>query len=407
VAEAAAPTAGGGLPPVVKTLGAVSLFNDLASEMVYPLLPALVTRGLGAGALALGALDGIADAVSAVVKVAAGWLGERRAWRRPLIVGGYALAAVTRPLMGLSAAAWQVVALRAADRMGKGGRNPPRDTLIADAVDAHLRGRAFGFHRAMDHAGAVVGPLVATALIALWAWTPRRVIVWSAVPGVVTVLLAIVALRRAPAPVPVPVPAPPPASPAPAPAGPMLAGGAPPTALIVLIMLFAFARLPETLLLLRLQDRGVPVAVVPIIWALLHVVRSASSYPGGWIADRIGPARTMVGGWGVYAVVCAGLALTRSPVTAGTWLLAYGLVAAATESPERMFVAAWGARATRGRRFGLYHAGVGLAALPGGLALGALYAWRGGTMALLVSGAATGALALAGLAGATRERAAR
>ncbi len=388
MAESVGPAAEGKLPPVVKALGAVSLFNDLASEMVYPLLPAFVTRGLGGGALALGALDGIADAVSAVVKIAAGRLGERRAWRRPLIVAGYAVAAVTRPLVGLSAAAWQVVALRAADRMGKGARNPPRDTVIADAVDSGQRGRAFGYHRAMDHAGAMIGPLVATALIALLAWTPRRVITWSVVPGVVAVLVAVLALRRTPA---LAAPEPPPA------ASPMPTG-APPAPLVALILLFAFTRLPETLFLLRLQERGIPVAVIPVVWAMLHVVRSAASYPGGRLADRIGPARTMLGGWAAYAVVCVGLALTVSPVAAGAWLLGYGLVAAATESPERMFVAAWGGRATRGRRFGLYHAGVGLAALPGGLALGALYEWRGGTAALLASGAAGGLLALAGLA---------
>jgi sugar phosphate permease len=186
------------LPRVVKALGAVSFLNDLASEMVYPLLPAFVTRGLGAGALALGALDGVAEAVSALVKLAAGWLGERRAWRKPLIVAGYALAAVTRPVIGLSAAAWQVVTLRAVDRMGKGARNPPRDTVIADAVTGDLRGRAFGFHRAMDHAGAMVGPLVAAGLMALLAWSPRRVIVWSAVPGVAAVVVAMLALRRVP-----------------------------------------------------------------------------------------------------------------------------------------------------------------------------------------------------------------
>jgi MFS family permease len=140
------------------------------------------------------------------------------------------------------------------------------------------------------------------------------------------------------------------------------------------------------------------------VWALLHVMRSASSYPGGWLVDRIGPARTMLGGWTVYAVICAGVALARSPVAAVAWFLGYGLVAAATESPERTLVAAWGARATRGRRFGLYHAGVGLAALPGGLMLGALYEWRGGTTALLASGVAGGALAVVGLAAVVARR---
>ncbi|HET7039707.1 MAG TPA: MFS transporter, partial [Gemmatimonadales bacterium] len=142
------------LPPVVRGFGAVSFLNDLASEMVYPLLPALLTRTLGAGALALGALDGVADAVSSAVKVGAGWLSDRAGWRKPLVLAGYAIAAVTRPVMGWAGAAWQVVALRGLDRLGKGARTPPRDALIADAVELNLRGRAFGYQRAMDHAGA-------------------------------------------------------------------------------------------------------------------------------------------------------------------------------------------------------------------------------------------------------------
>lgn len=377
----------GALPPVVRALGAVSFLNDLASEMVYPLLPAFLTGRLGAGALALGALDGIADAAAAGVKLGAGWLSDRRAWGRPLIVVGYAIAAVTRPLMGLAGAAWHVIALRATDRLGKGARNPPRDAVIADAAPLALRGRAFGYHRGMDHAGAAVGPLVASALLVGLALSPRDVILWSAVPGLAAVVLVTVALRRfAPereAAVPL------------APSAPV--GAAPPPALIAAILVFAFARLPETLFILRLQDVGMPVALVPVLWSLLHVVRTAGSYPGGWLSDRVGPARTMALGWLVYATVCAGLALTATPLGVALWFVAFGVVATVTESPERALVAAWGGRAARGRRFGMYHAGVGLAALPGGLALGALYQWRGGPTALMASGAVALALAAVGM----------
>jgi MFS family permease len=380
------------LPPLVRGLGAVSLLNDLASEMMYPLLPALLTRGLGAGAFALGALDGVADAVSAGVKVAAGWLSDRPGWRRPLVLWGYAVAAVTRPVMGWAGAAWHVVALRAADRVGKGARTPPRDALIADAVDAPWRGRAFGFHRAMDHAGAMVGPLIATGLIAGLAFTPRTVILWSAVPGVLAVLVAVWVLRGAKrgdeggteakrgegddAAEPV---------------------ASPPGGLVALVLVFAFVRLPEALLLLRLQDVGVSLALVPLLWAGLHVVRSAASYPGGWVADRLGPARTMLLGWAIYAVVCVGLAASGTALPAALWFLVFGLVAATTEAPERALVAAWGGRHARGRGFGLYHAGLGLVALPGGLALGALYQVRGGPWALRASAGAALGVTLAGL----------
>jgi MFS family permease len=378
---------GSRLPPVVRAFGAVSLCNDLASEMVYPLLPQLLTRGLGAGALALGALDGIADAVSAVVKLGAGWLSDRPRWRGPLVAGGYALAAVTRPLIAVAGTAWQVVALRAADRVGKGARTPPRDAMIADAVVPALRGRAFGFHRAMDHAGATIGPLVAGGLMAAFALPAASVVLWSAVPGVAAASLAAVAVRwmdtggTAGA-----------ANRTTAPPGPE---SAPPGLLVGTVLAFAAVRLPETLMLLRLQDLGTPGPVVPVLWAALHVVRTAGSYPGGWLSDHMGPARTMLVGWLTYAGAVATLAATSSMVVGAGAFLVFGLVAACTESPERALVAAWGGRAARGRRFGIYHAGLGVAALPGGLAFGALYQWGGGDLACTTSAGA--ALALAGL----------
>jgi len=380
---------GGRLPPVVRAFGAVSFFNDLASEMVYPLLPQLMTRGLGAGALALGALDGTADAVASLVKLAAGWLSDRVRWRTPLIVGGYLVAAVTRPLMALAGAAWQVVGLRAADRVGKGARNPPRDAVIADAASPELRGRAFGFHRAMDHAGATVGPVVAAGLMAGFALDAGAVIRWSLVPGIATVALALVAVRLAGGHV---------AAGAAAAAGAADAargGKGHPRALMGLVFLFAGLRMPETLFLLRLQDVGVAAPVVPLLWAALHVVRTAASYPGGWLSDRMGPAATMLLGWGLYAAVAAGMAVATGPWAAVAAFFVLGLVTACTESPERALVAAWAGRDRRGRGYGLYHAGVGLAALPGGLALGALYQWAGGSTAMGVSAVLGLLLALA------------
>jgi MFS family permease len=364
---------------VVLGLGAVSFLNDLASEMVYPLLPHLITRGLGAGALALGALDGIADAVSAAVKLGAGWLSDRPAWRRPLIVVGYLVAAVTRPLMAVAGAAWHVVGLRAADRVGKGARNPPRDAVIADAVSAPLRGRAFGFHRAMDHAGATVGPLVAGGLMAAFAFRAETVILWSAVPGFLAVLVAVIALRQ--------VPWEPPSRAAAAPAPPSGPAVATRPRVVPLIFLFAGLRVPEALLLLRLQDLGVAAAMIPLWWAALHVVRTAASYPGGWLSDHLGATRTMAVGWVLHAAVAGGLAAAATPWVGGLWLLGLGLASACTESPERALVATWGGQAARGRRFGLYHAGTGVFALPGGLAFGAIYQWIGGSFALGLSAA--------------------
>lgn len=381
------------LPRIVKSLGAVSLLNDLASEMMYPLLPALVAS-LGGGAIALGTLDGTADAVASIVKLFAGRLADRRGWRRPLIIGGYALAAVARPVVGVAAAAWQVVTLRAVDRLGKGARNPPRDAVIADASPLAIRGRAFGFHRMMDHTGAMIGPLVAFALLRGLRLTPSAVILWTAIPGVAAVLVVAWALagRARGGDAPGEQASPPPAPPS--------GGGprAPSTSLVVLIVAFAFARFPETLMLLRMQDLGVSLAFIPIVWALLHAVRMGASYPGGWLTDRLGSAGTMLIGWAIYAAVAAGLATAAGEWTAVGWFLTFGVVAGATESPERALVAAWGKRRERGTKFGIYHASIGLAALPGGIALGVLYEKVNATTAFAASAAVAGLLLLIGLA---------
>ncbi|MSR07132.1 MAG: MFS transporter [Gemmatimonadetes bacterium] len=383
-----------GLPPVVKSLGLVSFFNDLASEMIYPLIPALVAS-LGGGALSLGLFDGISEALSAAAKLWSGFLADRPRLRRPLILAGYGIAAVTRPVIGATTAAWQVIALRATDRVGKGLRTPPRDAVIADAVTPDMRGRAFGFHRAMDHAGAVVGPLVAWLLLSQVGLSPDRVIVWSVVPGLIAVLAVFWAVRgeagsgKGEADNPFPLPA----SPFPNNAKRQ------PNSLLYLIVLFAFARFPEMLFLLRLKDLGLPVALTPLVWAALHVIRTTLSYPGGRLSDSLGPKSVMLGGWFAYWLVCMAMATITSPWSGVGWFLVFGLVAALTESPERALVAAAARDRGVGKTFGIYHASVGIAGLLGGITFGMVYARMGGPAALIVSGLAGGVLALALLLG--------
>jgi MFS family permease len=364
------------IPPAVKGLSAVSLFNDVASEMVYPLLPAFVVGTLGGGALTLGLMDGAADLTSSALKVISGRLADRPGWRRPLILFGYATAVLVRPLIAVAGAAWQVVGFRVIDRVGKGIRTPPRDALIAAVTPEPLRGRAYGFHRGADHFGAVLGSLAAWYLLTRGAEVPR-VIAWSAAPGLAAFLILAIVLRRT----------------SPARDGTASPGKpesdasgrvfwAPMTALGAL----TFFRLPETLLLLRLQQRGVAVALVPLVWAGLHVVRSASSYPGGWISDRLGPRGAVAAGGLVFAGVAAVLGVAVRPAAAVLAFLALGLVAGLTESAERALVARL-APVRTGRGFGAYHALTGLVALPAGLAFGALYQVLGGPRALWISAA--------------------
>jgi MFS family permease len=363
------------IPRTVKGLSLVSLFNDLASEMVYPLLPALVTGPLGGGALALGLLDGAAELASAAVKVVSGRLADRPGWRGPLILVGYATAVLVRPLIALAGTAWQVVGLRVVDRVGKGLRTPARDAWIAGVTPPAIRGRAFGFHRAADHFGAVLGSVVAWLLLERGA-DVRDVIGWSVVPGVLACLVLAPLLRRA------------------EPANPLAGGGAAAVDAagrvfwgpLLLLAALTFLRLPEALLLLRLQDLGVLVAWIPLVWAGLHVVRSASAYPGGWLSDRVGPRAAVAAGGLLFAVVAVALGRRLSPGTGVLVFLLLGAVAGLTEAAERALVARLSPVRT-GRGFGSYHALIGVAALPAGLAFGALYQELGGPRALWASAA--------------------
>jgi MFS family permease len=363
------------VPPAVKGLSLVSLFNDFASEMVYPLLPAFVIGTLGGGAALLGLLDGAADLTSAALKVVSGRLADRPRWRAPLILVGYATAVLVRPLIAVAGAAWQVVGFRVVDRVGKGLRTPPRDALIAGITPPALRGRAFGFHRAADHFGAVLGSLAAWYLLTRGIEV-RRVIEWSVVPGLVAFVVLAAVLRGArsvPAAAPVSAQATDP-------------GGRVFWSPVMALTALSFFRVPEALLLLRLQDAGVAVAVVPLVWAGLHVVRSASSYPGGWLSDHLGPRATVAAGGLVFAAVVALLGATLRPSAAVVTFLVLGLAAGLTESAERALVPRL-APVRTGRGFGLYHALTGAAALPAGLLFGAIYQMAGGPAALLASAA--------------------
>ena len=376
------------LPRQVKLFGAVSLLNDFASEMIYPLLPALVTGVLGAGPQALGALDGAADFAAAFVKLGAGRLADRPARRGRLVVLGYAVAVLVRPVIAFAAAAWQVIGLRVVDRLGKGLRTPPRDALIADVTPAPLRGRAFGLQRGLDHAGAVLGPLLAWWLLASGTANVRRVIAWSLAPGVLVLVLAVWAVRggkrrygavgegAAADPLPPPTAPDPPLPPA-----------------LFAISAFYLLRMPDTLVILRSQQLGVSVAMVTLLWAALHVVRSTSSFLGGAWTDRLGAERTMWIGWVRYALLAAGMAYARTTPQAWGLFLALGVVSGLTESPERALVART-AGARQGSGFGAYHGLTGFAALAGGLVLGGVFQAYGGAAAFVASAAAGGALAL-------------
>jgi MFS family permease len=390
----------------VVTLGGVSLLTDIASEMSYPLLPIFLTTVLRASATTLGAIEGVAESVASLLKLVSGWLSDRSPTRKPLVVAGYGLASLVKPLLGLTRSPGQVMAIRVADRVGKGIRTSPRDALIADSVDPSIRGRAFGFHRAADNLGAVIGPLAAFALLRFApGFDLRRVFLLTAVPAALSVALLVVGLRE--------VPRRRAAADGRAAAGPEGAAGParperpaegdrPAAArqrlgarfwwLFAVLVVFTLGNSSDVFLLLRATRLGVAPALVPVLWALLNFVKALGNVPGGVLSDRFGRRPLLIAGWTIYGAVylAFGLATTAAQVW---WLFAaYGLYYGATEGVEKALVADFVPAASRGAAFGFYNLALGIGALPASLIFGVLVD-RAGAPAAFTFGAAMALLA--------------
>lgn len=373
----------------VVLLGWVSFLSDVASDMIYPLLPDFLTRTLRAGPAALGVIEGVAEATASLTKMVSGWWSDRARRRKPMVVGGYALAAVVRPLVGLATSWTQVLAIRFADRVGKGIRTSPRDALIADLVPPEKRGRAFGLQRAMDNAGALVGPLLAALLLKFVFDDERSVFLLAAVPGLAAVAVLIFAVRESPRPRPIQV-----AEPASAP----IRGALPRRFWIAIgiFVLFTLASSTDAFLLLKARDSGIPVWQLPLLWGFFNGVKAAGGVPGGALADRLGRVWTILLGWAVYAAAYVGFAIAGTPIQ--IWLLFafYAIFYALTEGAERALVADLVSAGARGRAFGAFHASVGLAALPASILFGIWWKAFGPRVAFLL-GASLAAVAAVAL----------
>ncbi|MGH7636328.1 MAG: MFS transporter [Gemmatimonadaceae bacterium] len=357
----------------VIALAAVSFFTDVSSEMIYPLLPVFLTATLGASAGMLGIIEGAAETTASLLKLASGWWSDRVRRRKPLVVFGYTLAAIARPLIAMAQSATQVLGIRLADRVGKGIRNSPRDALIAESVHPAIRGRAYGFHRAADHAGAVLGPLIAFVLIQWFAFDVRSVFWLAAIPGAAAVITVGVFVHEVSRP-PLAHGASAEHSPPPA-----KADGAE-TALprsfwryLAVVLLFTLGNSTDAFLLLRANQLGVPVALLPVLWAALHVVKSAASTPGGALSDGIGRAPALVAGWLVYAVAYVGFAFASVAWHAWALFAIYGIYFALVEPTERALVADFVPAERRGTAFGWFHLTVGIGMLPASLLFGVVW----------------------------------
>lgn len=371
------------LPASVVALGLVSLFTDFSSEMIYPLLPLFLVQTLTAGAIAVGIVEGAAEATAALLKVISGWLTDRWGRRKPLVVAGYGVSSAARPLIGL-ATIWPVVAvLRVVDRVGKGLRTSPRDALIADATPPEHHGAAFGLQRAMDHAGAVLGPLAAAALLAIPGVGLRHVFLLAALPGLASVAILVFGVHEPPRATDTTTPP------------PVIRWRSLSPALRRLLLavgVFALGNSADAFLLLRFSDAGIGAADIALLWAGLHAVKMTATWFGGRASDRLGRRPMIFAGWGLYAAVYLGFGLTTTTGGLIALFLVYGLYYGLTEPVERAWVATLAGPEARGIAFGAYHGVIGLAALPASLLFGALYAGLGAAAAF-ATGAGLAAVA--------------
>ena len=369
------------LPRTVIVLGVVSLFNDLASEMIVPLIPILLAGVLGAGAIALGLIEGVADAVASFLKLWSGRYSDRLGGRRKaLTVAGYALSNMARPLLAFSGSWASVLMLRSVDRVGKGLRSAPRDALVDDATPADIKGYAFGFHRALDNSGAVGGSLVAAAILA-WSGLPlAHVIVLSAIPGFFAVVLLMLGVREPPT--------------APTAAGPRtlapLRWGALSRGMrryLLVLALLTFARVSETFIVLLGYQMGTRTVELLLLWAALNLAKALTSTAGGKLADALGRGPLMLLSWTAFAACFLLFGKVNSSFALWTMTIVYGLFFGLGEGAEKALISDLAAPSEQGTAFGWYYLVLGLAAIPAGLLFGAMWHFQSAAMAFFLAAA--------------------
>jgi MFS family permease len=333
--------------------------------MIYPLLPLFLSSVLGASASFIGVIEGAAETVAALLKLASGWWSDRVKKRKALVVLGYGIASFVRPFTAIAQSAMQVLGIRLADRVGKGIRTAPRDALLADSVDPEMRGKSFGFHAAADNAGAVFGPLVAFMLLH-WAHLSLRNVFWlAAIPGIVAFVVLVVAVREV--------------------RHHAESHDDEETGLttsrlggrfwiyLTVLLVFTLGNSTDAFLLLRANQLGVAVSLAPILWALLNFIKAALGTWGGGLSDRVGRKPLIIGGWVLYAAVYFGFSAATAAWHAWALFAAYGIFYAMTEGTEKALVADLVPRTRRGAAFGWYNLAIGLGALPASLIFGAIW----------------------------------
>lgn len=375
------PPAATPLPRNVKLLGWASFLNDVASETIFPLLPVLLTQ-IGAGALFLGLIEGVSDCVASLLKLIAGGWSDRHGTRKGWIVAGYSFPALIRPLVGLAVAPWHVLAIRITDRVGKGIRTSPRDAMIADSTDQSQHGRSFGFHRAMDHLGAALGPVLGALFLYCWPDEHRTLFLLTIVPGLAVLVLVALGLAEPPRHKQSSTP---------------LRWSLRPfdsrfRLYLLALAIFSLGNSTDAFLVLHARQLGMAPYQAMLLWFVFHVAKSAGNViAGGWV-DRLGPRPVLVTGWLIYAGVYLLFASATQSWQIWPLFLLYSLYYSLAEPAEKAIVTRLVPYDHKGLAFGWFHATIGLAVLPASLAFGALYQQAGPWWAF-VAGASLSGLA--------------
>ncbi len=344
--------------------GLVSFFMDISSEMIYPLVPLFLANVLGVSKSAIGLIEGVAESTASILKVFSGYLSDRLGNRKWLMVAGYGLSTLTRPIIALAKTWHHVFAFRFFDRFGKGIRGAPRDALIAESTEKEFLGRAFSFHRSLDTMGAVIGPALAFFLLGIFSNDYRMVFWLSIMPGIIAVLLIIFFIRET---------------------------NKPATELserpkftlkyfdwrfkffVIIAAIFALGNSSDVFLILRAEHKGIPAIMIPVVYMFFNLVYSISAIPAGIAADRFGKKRVILTGFVLFALLYYGFAVAANATA--IWILFgfYGVFMGLTEGIQKAFLATIIPQQFKATAFGVYNTIVGMAMLPASLIGGWLW----------------------------------
>ncbi len=365
-----------GFPRNVFVLGLVSLFMDISSEMIYPLIPLYLNNVLHTSKTSIGVIEGIAESTASLLKVFSGWLSDRLGKRKALIFWGYGISVFSRPVLATATSWVHVLLYRFTDRLGKGVRTAPRDAIIADSTRREILGKAFGFHRSMDTVGAMIGPGIAFALMGVFHDSLQTVFWVSMLPGALAILTIALFVKDVQG-----------SRGAEKPKITLKGFDRKFKVFLFIVALFTLGKTSDAFLVLRAQELGVRTGIIPVLYLVFNLISASLSTPAGIMADRVGKRKVILASYILFSLIFAGFAFATSEAHA--WILfgIYGIFVAINEGVQRAYVATIIKPEIKGTGYGIYHTVIGLAALPSSIIGGAL--WQNiGSQALFVYGAA-------------------